>query len=169
MTTATLAFPTKIADAVRSSISIAFSSIFGAEPELSDASESPAACACVVGIISFVCDNTWSLALVVPERTAPMMAEKFAGFPIAFDAADMTDAIGELANVLAGEVIAQLDRRGIQARMSLPITLRGIDVETVLPRTVPEMTLAYRLDSHPYWFKMAASKSCSGIHRLSGK
>ena len=169
MPTATLAFPTKIADAVRSSISVAFSSIFGAEPQLSDESESPAACACVVGIISFICDNTWSLALVVPERTAPTMAEKFTGFPIPFDAADMTDAIGELANVLAGEVIAQLDRRGIQARMSLPVTLRGIDVETVLPRSVPELTLAYRLDSHPYWFKMAASRGGNGIHRLPGK
>ena len=167
MQTATLPFPPKIADAVRSAIAISFASIFGEEPRRIDETRSPAACASIVGIISFIGDSIWSLALVVPEGTAPTLAEKFAGFPIPFDAADMTDAIGELANVLAGEVIAQLERRNLKARMSLPVTLRGIDVETVLPRSVPVMTLAYSLDGRPYWFKMAASNSGSGI-RLPG-
>jgi chemotaxis protein CheX len=168
MAAATLAFPIKIADSVRSAVSISFASIFGEEPRRIDETESQASCASVVGIISFIGDATWSLALVVPEETAPTLAEKFTGFPIPFAAADMTDAIGELANVLAGEVIAQLERRDLKARMSLPVTLRGIDVETVLPRSVPELTLAYSLDGHPYWFKMAASNSGSGI-RLPGK
>jgi chemotaxis protein CheX len=167
MPTAILAFPLKIAEAVSSAVALSFASIFGEQPRRINASESPAACASVVGIISFIGDATWSLALVVPEGTAPTLAEKFTGFPIPFAAADMTDAIGELANVLAGEVIAQLERRGMKARMSLPVTLRGIDVETVLPRSVPVMTLAYSLEGHPYWFKMAASNSGSGV-RMPG-
>jgi CheY-specific phosphatase CheX len=170
MSTAVQAFPPRIAEAVKSAIALSFASIFGQEPQPVDEAESSKSCASVVGIMSFVGDFTWSLALIVPERTAPTMAEKFTGFPIPFDGPDMTDAIGELNNVLAGEVVAQLDRRGVKARMSLPVTLRGIDVETVLPRGVPEITLAYGLDGSPYWFKMAAlASSRSGIHvRLPG-
>jgi CheY-specific phosphatase CheX len=169
VTSATSVFPSIIADSVREAVAISFASIFGESPQTIDESESPSACACVVGIISFIGDFTWSLALVVPERTAPTMAEMFTGFPIPFETSDMTDAIGELNNVLAGEVINQLDRRGVRVKMSLPVTLRGIDVETVLPRSVPELTMAYGLDGKPYWFKMAASnRGSSGNIRLPG-
>ncbi len=162
------AFPSSIAEAVKEAVAVSFASIFGAAPKAIEHAESPHSCACVVGIISYIGDCNWSLALVVPERTAPTMAEKFTGFPIPFETSDMTDAIGELNNVLAGEVIHQLDRRGLKAKMSLPVTLRGIDVETVLPRSVPEMTITYALEGRPYWFKMAASNRGSGMCRQPG-
>ncbi len=62
--------------------------------------------------------------LGLPSETAEALAAKFAGFAIPFDSSDMGDAIGELTNMLAGQVKALLDKKGIQADISVPSIMR---------------------------------------------
>ena len=122
----------------------------------------------MVGIISFVGTPTWTLALVLPEETAPKMAEKFVGFDIPFGSPDMGDMVGELANVLSGEVIAQLDARGVKAQMSLPMVMRGHDLETVLPRGTPELRLGYTLPQGHFCCQVTAPKNGQLLGRKPG-
>jgi CheY-specific phosphatase CheX len=91
---------------------------------------------CVTGIISMTGDLTWSLLLQFPKDVATAIAEKFAGFEIPFDSQDMADVVGELANVLAGDISARCEAAGISANLSLPIVARGKDVILILPGEV---------------------------------
>jgi CheY-specific phosphatase CheX len=94
-------------------------SIAAAPPETAGAGSD------IMGIISLVGQVDWSLAIGLGAGTATAVAERFTGFEIPFDSADMGDAIGELANLLAGEVKMELDRVGVSADISLPQVLRG--------------------------------------------
>jgi len=58
---------------------------------------------------------------------------------VPFESSDMGDAIGELANVIAGSVKARLDQRGAKANISLPTVLRGSAVESVHLQNVRAM------------------------------
>ena len=98
------AFPAPIADAVRQATRSTFGSICGAEPAALASGQKPLPCSSVVGVISYTGSVSWSFALVLPEKTARALAEKFSGFPIPFDSADMGDVVGELANVVAGDI-----------------------------------------------------------------
>ena len=79
----------------------------------------------IIGIISLVGDIEWSVFFGMPSETAVATCLKFAGFEIPFDSADMGDAIGELTNMLAGQVKLNLDQRGVRADISLPSVIRA--------------------------------------------
>jgi CheY-specific phosphatase CheX len=90
-------------------------------------------CNGVIGIISFVGTLPWSMIAAFPCETAVTMMHKFAGFEIPFESADMVDATGELVNIVAGPIIAQLVNIGMEAKMSLPTVARGQGIEILLP------------------------------------
>jgi chemotaxis protein CheX len=79
----------------------------------------------IIGIISLVGDVEWSVFFGLPSDTAVAAAAKFAGFEIPFDSPDMGDAIGELTNMLAGQVKLNLDQKGVNADISLPSVIRA--------------------------------------------
>lgn len=82
----------------------------------------------IVALISLVGDLEWTLMLALPKATAESLAARFAGFAIPFDSPDMGDAIGELTNILGGEVKARLDQAGVRADISLPSVMRGQNI-----------------------------------------
>lgn len=123
--------PVNLIEAVNKAIERTFEGMFGTTeikpaPDASEESEG------IVGLISFVGDITWSLAMMFPQTSVANLAYKFAGFEIAYDSADMGDVVGELANVLAGVVCGELENRGISSQMSLPTVTRGRQVELLL-------------------------------------
>ncbi|MCX7409530.1 MAG: chemotaxis protein CheX [Planctomycetales bacterium] len=157
-----------IADAVKSSVGVTFNSIFG-EPPVSVASEGPTeSCARVASVISFFGTSPWALTLVLPEETAVKMALKFTGFEVPFDCADMGDVVGELTNVLAGEVVAQLNRRSIQSQMSLPMVARGNDVELLKPTGAPASHLGYQSAQGHFWFEICTASTVQRLCRKPG-
>ncbi len=85
----------------------------------------------LIAVISLVGDVEWTLWLALPRATAEAVAGRFAGFEIPFDSPDMGDAVGELANILAGRTKAELDARGIHAEISLPTVMRGSPVSVL--------------------------------------
>ncbi len=74
-----------------------------------------------------LCDDGDGLS----ERAAVSLAKRFAGFEIPFESEDMGDAIGELTNMLAGQIKLNLDQKGVSAEISLPSVIRAQDI-TVL-------------------------------------
>ena len=102
------AFPPAVADAVHVALVKTFAAICGEEPVPQANGSLACSSACVAGIISFIGDVFWSLSWVLAEDTAPSVVHKFVGMDIPFRGADMGDAVGELVNVLAGEVVAQV-------------------------------------------------------------
>jgi len=88
----------------------------------------------IIAIISLVGDVEWSIFLGLPRETAPALAAKFAGFEIPFDSADMGDAVGELANILAGDVKKRLSAKGVKVNISLPSVIRAESLEVLIQR-----------------------------------
>ena len=97
----------------------------------------------IVGIISLIGDLSWSVSLGMPKDTAINFSKAFAGFDIDYDSADMDDVTGELINVLAGDIVAQLDSIGLTVDMSLPTVARGSQMEVHVPDRLPRIQLHY--------------------------
>lgn len=161
-------FQAAVADAVQASIGVTFASIFGQAPEVSATATTIEPCARVASVISFFGTQPWALTLVVPEPTAVAMALKFTGFDVPFDSSDMGDVVGELTNVLAGEVIAQLTRRGIQSQMSLPTVARGNDVEMLRSTGSSVRTISYNSPQGVFWFDVCTASEFSRLCRTPG-
>ncbi|MDB5312191.1 MAG: hypothetical protein JWO38_6393 [Gemmataceae bacterium] len=163
-------FPEAIEAAVRKAAIEFFGSYCGlelTEQKVDDRPDPP--CAGIMGVISFFGDSVWSFALVLPEGTAVAVAKKFAGFDIPFDSPDMGDLVGEMANVLAGEICSRLDARGMKAQMSLPTVARGHDVELLPPSDSCSERLVFTSPTGMFSFKLVKAKNGLPMARRSGQ
>jgi chemotaxis protein CheX len=145
MTTATNGTTSPCVDLIRESTMATFRTICGGEAEfigLRDMKQDPIG---VQGIIAVVGDLSWSVSLAFPQKTAEALAPQFAGFEIAYDTPDMNDMIGEIANVLAGDVVARLDAQGHDVRMSLPTVARGQNLHVHQPGAVLNVCLFFHI------------------------
>ena len=144
-----------VVDAVRS----AMSWVAGEEPRLKGEAtvERSLRCEGVVGCISLVGDVDWSLVLSLPRQTASEIAGRFAGFEIPFDGPDMGDAVGEMTNLLAGEVKVQLDGIGLTCEISLPQVFRGEIIEVLQLPHVPSKLLNFECSCGTLWVAIAQS------------
>lgn len=158
--------PDELIESVKASIENTGSYFFAEKPVLVKDSIGHHEGPCIAGIISFIGQIPWSLSWILTERTAPAIAKKFAGFDISFDSDIMGDMTGELVNVIAGEVISQMEQRDIKGAMSLPTVARGSPLELV-PEQGPSIAyLQYTTPDGPFWFRLAAAKHYAS--RLSG-
>jgi chemotaxis protein CheX len=135
-------------------------SVLGEAPVLDEeiASEQVLVCEGVLGIISLVGDVEWSLVLGLPATTAPAMTERFAGFAIPFESEDMGDAVGELTNLIAGEVKVQLDRIGLRSDISLPQVFRGAGIEVLRLPNIPSLALTFQSSCGSFFVAIAAAR-----------
>ncbi len=98
------AVPSVVIEVVKAAMESSLGGICKAKAKAT-ASE-PQSHSCVVGMISFVGGINWTFSLILPEPTAPKMALMFAGFEVPYSSQDMGDVVGELANVVAGDIVA---------------------------------------------------------------
>ncbi len=148
-------------DCIREAVKTTFSSIYGEDINyLGDNVEGTTSKkgGGVVGIISFIGDLAWSLMLGLPEETAMALASKFAGFEIDFESEDMGDVVGELANIVAGDLVARLDAIGAKVNMSLPTIARGRDFELLLPDKLPSLRVGFTASEGEFWIKLAVGE-----------
>jgi CheY-specific phosphatase CheX len=104
----------------------------------------------IVGMISLLGDVHWSVMLALPSETATALAAAFAGFVIDYDSEDMGDLVGEIVNVLAGDVLLRLEGLGVAADMSLPAIMRGTAMGVMLPDQKPLLVTRFTSDHGPF-------------------
>ncbi len=160
--------PSVLVDVTRDSIFSIFNTIFGAEPKLESDVDGKNLGDGVVGIISFMGDANYIIMLALPKNSAIAMASKFCGFDIDYDSPDMGDVVGELSNVLAGDIIARMNKEGLKITMSLPTIMRGHDVEPLLPRGLPLEKLGFSMEEGAFMLKIAGAKSGDLVGRKPG-
>jgi CheY-specific phosphatase CheX len=161
-------FPSEITQAVTQAIENTFTKICGDKPIYQGEDIPASPCVCLAGIISFVGDRKWILTFILPQETAPAMALKFVGFEVSFDSSDMGEVVGELANVLAGEIVARLQAHSIKSSMSLPSVARGHDIELLTPAGAPSKRLRFSSPQGGFWFKLATATSNRPFCRMPG-
>lgn len=93
----------------------------------------------VSGVIGFTGDATGCVVLSFPKEVACNAASTFAGLPITLESPDLVDAIGELANMVAGN--AKKDFEGVRISISLPSVIIGEDHIVGQSRMVPRLVI----------------------------
>jgi chemotaxis protein CheX len=148
-----------VSDGVRASVTETLATLCNGETTYTGSRNEQAPCDGVCGIISFVGDPCWSLMLGLPRQTATDLTTAFIGCELEYDGADMADAIGEVANIIAGDVVARLESQGIAVAMSLPAVARGHDVELMLSRDTPSVRLDFSSAVGDLWARVAMARS----------
>lgn len=151
--------PEELVDCVKVSVSSVFQKSFGNTPAFqSDDDEAQKIGDGIVGIISYTGDITWLMMMGFPKDCAVGLFAKFAGFELDYDSPDMGDVVGEMANILAGNVIAGLQENNIKCAMSLPTLIKGYNVEPLLPRDFPSKKLAVTMPEGTVIVKVVGAK-----------
>jgi len=112
----------------------------------------------IIGVISIVGDVDWSLFLGLPRQTATALVQQFAGFAVPFDSEDMGDAVGEMTNVLAGEVKRRLADRSVSVTISLPSVIRAEDLHVVVQRNSALTKTWFASDAGALWTGVVFAK-----------
>ena len=99
----------------------------------------------VSAVIGFSGDAVGSVAVCYPFATACKIATAFAGTEITRDHPDFGDALGELANMVAGGAKAQLE--GFNINISLPSVVIGEDQYISASRTSPRLFIPCTTDA----------------------
>ena len=99
-----------------------------------------------------------------PELTAPSLVQKFTGFPIPYDSADMGDMVGEFANILGGDIVARLETNRVKAGISLPTVVRGSNVEMLLPQGQPATRMVFSSPCGEFWVRVACKRQTPAGH-----
>ena len=150
--------PSVLTESIKQSVLSTFATICGTALGYQGETASQATCDGVVGIIGIVGDEPFSLMLGLPRATAPALVEKFTGFPIPYDSADMGDMVGEFANFLGGDIVARLETHRVKASISLPTVIRGSNVEMLLPQGQPGCRLAFSSPCGDFWVRVACKR-----------
>jgi len=134
--------PEELVDCVKASVASVFQKSFGDNPSFQKEDEGTQILGeGIVGIISYTGDITWIMMMSFPKDCAKGLFARFAGFELDYDSPDMGDVVGEMANILAGNIVACLRERDVKCAMSLPTLIRGYNVEPMPPRDLPSKKL----------------------------
>lgn len=127
----------KFVNAFVGSIQNVFKTMLSAEVKIGKLSvrDSGVATAEVSGIIGISGEVQGSVILSFKEDVACRIASQFAGTELNTDSADFSDAIGELANMVAGN--AKKDFTGYEANISLPSVVVGHGHKVSKPTEYP--------------------------------
>lgn len=113
----------------------------------------------IISVISVMGDVDWSIFLGLPRDTAEALSQAFCGFEIPFDSEDMGDAVGEVTNILAGNVKQILDKRGVEVEISLPSVMRANGLEVLVGRGSSATKNCFESQVGYFWTGVVAGKS----------
>jgi CheY-specific phosphatase CheX len=80
----------------------------------------------------------------------------------------MGEMAAELVNVLAGDVVAQLEKRCMKAQMCLPTVARGDHLEFTPAKGPGVIYIDFTSTQGKFWFRLVAAKTGPFAGRRSG-
>jgi len=89
----------------------------------------------VISMISIYGEVQWTISLGFEEASAVGMASRLAGEQILFDSEDLGDAIGEITNMVAGEIKRALINRNMQIQITLPTVMAATQIRWLVHST----------------------------------
>jgi CheY-specific phosphatase CheX len=147
--------PDEITDSVRQSVIDIFTSMCGFQPEFLKICEQKREFSGFIGSIAFFGDMDLLLFLGLTYDTSSSMARRFTGFDIALESDAMDDVVGEMANIIAGDVVARLEKIGIYVRMSTPSVARGNDLKITILEGLAPKQLFFNSPDGKFWVKFS--------------
>lgn len=158
-----------VSRAIQAAVDSTFSIIWGEKPVLCPHRWEQPPSASVAGIISFTGDVSFSTSLVLPREAAPAMVMAFTGMDLPFDSGDMGDAVAELVNILAGDVVAQLDARRLKVQMGLPMVARGCPLELMAAKSNRAVSLDFQCKHGRFWLALVSPPEPGSWRKTTGQ
>ena len=121
------------------------------KPFVVQSHEKPSADASAV--IGLSGDAAGCVVLSLPMTTAVNAAGKFAGVEMTQDHPDFCDALGELANMVAGQAKAKFE--GVSVAISLPSVIIGREHVVSKSKQAPRLALPCESALGPFWVEIA--------------
>jgi len=149
-----------IANAIGRATEITLGMFLGEEPRRNPHAHTEGDDADIAGIMSFFGEANASFAMLLSRKSATGLVHRMLGFELDFDSPDMVDGVGELVNVIAGEIVAQIELLGYRTAMSLPMVIRGRGV-SISPRSnIPMIDYDYDSTEGVFSIEVVSRMSC---------
>lgn len=111
----------------------------------------------LIGLIGMSGWMRGTVALILPVETACAIAERFAGMPVGSED-ELTDAVAELVNILAGGAKAKLNGGANPITLSLPNVIRGKGQTILAPSYARWIELAFTSDLGDFHVRITMNK-----------
>jgi len=152
--------PEELVEKVEESVLNTFGSIIGEELEYIEYENGDKPLNGIIGNIAvFNTDHTLSLMLAIPKDTALYFSKVFIGMELPFESDDMGDLVGEVSNILAGDVAANVEKVGFRGQSSLPTATRGSDLTLFMPNKPPTKKMKFESENTEFLLTMVLSES----------
>lgn len=152
--------PEVLEEKVRESVLNTFESIIGEELRYVQEGNGDGPLNGIIGNVTvFNSEHTISLMLAIPKDTALFFSKAFIGMELPFDSDDMGDLVGEISNILAGDVAANVEKVGFRGQSSLPTATRGSDLTLFMPNKPPTKKMKFASENTEFLLTMVLSES----------
>lgn len=152
--------PEEMVEKVRESVINTFGSLTGEPPSYNELVNGDTPLNGIVGNVTvFNSNHTLTLMLAIPRETALYLSEVFIGMELPFESDDMGDLIGEVSNILAGDVAANVEKVGFRGQSSLPTAMRGSDLTLFMPNKPPTEKMKFLSTQMEFWLTMVLSET----------
>jgi chemotaxis protein CheX len=101
----------------------------------------------ISGVIGLAGTHKGVLAIHIPNKVAMAITSSFLGMDVDEMNEDVADAVGELANMLGGNVKAILSENGRDIDLSLPSTINGKQYDFQPTNEVERVIIPFRCDA----------------------
>ncbi|HVP57088.1 MAG TPA: chemotaxis protein CheX [bacterium] len=149
--------PQTLLDGVKSAVIEVMESICGKASEHGECGAAELSCG-VIGVISLIGQDAWSMMVGLPRGTAIAFAKQFTGDAVAYDSRDMGDVVGELANIIAGQAAGRMESAGLKASLSLPTVARGNGIAVPVQYELPSVCMGFTCPQGIFWVRIASAK-----------
>ena len=100
-----------------------------------------------------------TVALILPLTTATSLVGRFVGAPMADDDPELTDAVAELVNIVAGSAKAKLNSDQKPINLSIPNVIRGKGQTVLAPSYATWIELAFTSELGSFKLRVTMGKS----------
>ena len=136
--------------ALRESVNEVFSMMVGAEIMVPDQADPPVVTE-VTGMVGLAGEICGVLSLRCGKGCASKIASKMLGVPITEAASHMSDAIGEICNMVAGNFKAKLNGMQDKCMLSVPTIITGGDYQLLSVAVGDRIELPFLFDGEAVW------------------
>jgi chemotaxis protein CheX len=112
----------------------------------------------ITGIVGLAGTHKGCLAIHLPNKVAMTITSNFLGMDVEEINADVEDAVGELANMLGGNVKSILSEKGRDIELSLPTTVSGHEYDFQPTREVERFLIQFEGDAGQFCVELQLEK-----------
>ena len=108
----------------------------------------------ITSILGLGGDVRGTLYVHFPEKTATAITPSFLGMEVDSIDEDVKDAVGEIANMMAGGIKIFLSSHDIQTELAIPSTVIGNSYRTSRAANIERVLVPFSCSAGPFWVEL---------------